>query len=274
MRIFFKDGSNVVEISKQLNKYKSDTYSLTMTTTDAFYIASDFPLNHFFIKMGETVNESPSEMIIDYWSSQGWTPVVNKNDYTEAFAMSGFVEFTPDRDSSWLRESTNGQGQSVEGLESVVVYDKYWTKITFNANLDPAIDIEWMGNLFSEDDDLFAEYPIFNDQTFLTSFETGKTNWEEQHVKAATLIIQDLKKKGIIFGSEQILERSILAPASVCKVAEIIFNAFGRDYNEQRLSAKDEYDKRMDLSKYLVDTNNDGILDPNDIKFTQGWLTR
>ena len=274
MRIFFRDGSNVVEITKQLNKYKSDTYMLSMTTSDALYIASDFPLNHFFIKMGETLNESPSEMIIDYWASQGWQPVVNKNDYTEALSMSGFVDFTPDKDVSWLRESTNSGGQSVQGLESIIVYDKYWTKITFSANLDAGIDIEWLGNLFSEDDDLFAEYPIFNDQTFLTSFETGKTNWEEQHVKAASLIIQDLKKKGIIVGAEQVLERSILAPASVCKVAEIIFNAFGRDYNEQRLSAKEEYEKRMNLSKYLVDVNNDGILEPEEIKYTQGWLTR
>jgi hypothetical protein len=108
----------------------------------------------------------------------------------------------------------------------------------------------------------------------LTSFETGKANWEEQHVKAASLIIQDLKKKGIIVGSEQVLEKSILAPASVCKVAEIIFNAFGRDYNDQRLAAKEEYEKRMDLSKYLVDTDNNGILGPEEVKYTQGWLTR
>lgn len=274
MRIFFKDGSNIVEISKQINKYKSDTYMLTMTSSDAIYIATDFPLNHLFIKMGEVVNESASEMIIDYWSSQGWLPVVNHNDYTEAFSQSGFVEFTPDRNHYWLRENTNSNGQSVDGLETITVYDKYWVRIQFTNNLDAGIDLEWIGNLFSDDSDLFAEYPIFNDQSFLTSFEAGKVNWEEQHVKAASLIIQDLNRKKIIIGPEQILDRSILLPASVCKTAEIIFNAFGNDYSQQRLIAKEEYERRIDLSRYSVDVNNNGIEDESDIMATQGWLTR
>lgn len=274
MRIFFKDGSNVQEITKQLNKYKSDVYSLTVQTSDAIYIASDFPLNHFYIKMGAVVNESASEMVIDYWSGQGWTPVVNKNDYTEAFAQSGFVEFTPDRSVSWTRENTSSNGQSVQGLESVVVYDKYWIKISFTQNLDAGIELEWLGNLFSEDDDLFAEFPIFNDQTFLTAFESGKTNWEEQHVKAGQLIIQDLKKKNVILGSEQILERSILAPASACKVAEIIFNAFGKDYQDQLSRCREEYNRRIDLSKYVVDANNNGIQDYDETIGSQGWLSR
>lgn len=274
MRIFFKDVSNVVEITKQINTYKSDTYTLTMNATDAIYIASDFPLNHFFVKMGAVLNESASEMIIDYWSNQGWLPVVNKNDYTEAFSQSGYVEFTPDRDHQWLRENTNSSGQSVEGLESVVVYDKYWTRIKFTNNLDAGVDLEWIGSKFSDDDDLFSEYPIFNDSTFLTSFEANKIDWEEQHVKAANLIIQDLKKKNVIIGPEQVLDRSIMLPASVCKTAEMIFNAFGKDYNEQRLAAKNEYDRRIDLSAYAVDENNNGILDISDIQAKQGWLSR
>jgi hypothetical protein len=274
MRIFFKDVSNVIEITKQMNKYKSETYALTVTSSDAIYIASDFPLNHFFIKMGAVVNEAASEMIIDYWTGQGWEPVVNKNDYTEAFSQSGFVEFTPDRDVSWNRENTNSNGQSIVGLESVIVYDKYWIRISFTNSLDAAIELEWLGNLFSEDDDLFAEYPIFNDQTFLTAFESGKIDWEEQHVKAASLIIQDLKRSNVIIGAEQILDRSILAPASVCKVAEIIFNAFGKDYQEQLTRARDEYLRRIDLSRYVVDTNNNGIEDLVDKTYSQGWLSR
>lgn len=274
MRVFFKDGSNIQEITKQINKYKSDTYMLTMTSSDAIYIASDFPLNHFFIKVGAVVNESPSEMIIDYWSGQGWTPVVNKNDYTEAFSQSGFVEFTPDRDVSWTCESSSYGSNSVQGLESIVVYDKYWLKISFTNNLDPSIDLEWLGNLFSQDDDLFSEFPIFNDQTFLTAFETGKTNWEEQHVKAAELIIQDLKKKNVIFGAEQILDQNVFLPSSVCKVAEIIFNAFGKDYQDQLNGARNEYMKRIDLSKYLIDKNNNGIEDAVDVVSFEGWLSR
>jgi hypothetical protein len=171
-------------------------------------------------------------------------------------------------------ESTKASGESITDLETITVYDKYWMKITVSVTLKNNIELQWIGNKFSEDEDLYSEYPIFNDTTFLTGFQTGKVNWEEQHIKAAEIIIQDMKRKNVIIGKEQILERDILRPASVAKVAEIIFNAFGNDYNEQRQHAKEEYLRRMDLSKYSVDTNNNGIVDAVDVRYSQGWLSR
>jgi hypothetical protein len=274
MRIFFKESSVLTEISKQINKYKSDTYLMSLGTNDALYIAADYPFNHLYVKMGEVVNSIQSSVEIDYWDGTNWVSAASVNDYTYAFSESGFIEFTPDRDEQWLRESTKASGESITGLESITVYDKYWMRITVSANLTNSIELEWIGNKFSEDDDLYSEFPVFNDNTFLTSFEAGKSNWEEQHVKAAELIVQDLKRKNIILGKEQILERDILMPASVAKVAEIIFNAFGKDYSEQRLAAKEEYMRRIDLSKYIVDTNNNGITDAVDVGYSQGWLSR
>jgi hypothetical protein len=274
MRVFFKEGSNVLEISKQINRYKSDTYLMSLSTSDGIYIASDYPLNHFYIKMGAVKNESPSNVIIDYWSASGWNPVVHQNDYTEAFSQSGFIEFTPDRDASWTLSNSNSNGQNITGLENITVYDKYWTRITVDADLDDNIELEFIGNIFSDDEDLFSEFPIFNDSNFLSCFESGKTDWQEQHVKAADLIIQDLKRKGIIMGPEKILDRDVLLPASVCKVAEIIFNAFGKEYEDQIKRARNEYDKRLDLSNYLVDTNNNGIMEAVDVSYKQGWLSR
>ena len=274
MRVFFKEGSSVLEITEEINRYKSDTYLLSMANSDAIYIASDFPLNHFYIKMGSVLNESAASMFIDYWSSQGWVPVVNKNDHTEALSKSGFVEFTPDIDEGWKRENTNSSGQSITGLETISVYGMYWTRVQFSANLDNNIELEYIGHKFSDDYDLFAEYPLFNDSTFLTGFESGKIDWEEQHIRAADLIIQDLKRKRIILGSEQILDRGILSPASVSKVAELIFNAFGKDYRDQRDDSRKEYDSRMDLSQYVVDTNNDAIKGVVDIETRQGWVSR
>ncbi len=274
MRIFFKDGSIVREITKEINSYKADTYLLTMLSSDAIYIASDFPMNHLYIKMGYNSNIINSVLSVSYYGSQGWSPSVNTNDYTKCFLKSGFIDFTPNKDVPWLLTNTNTNGQSVEGLESVTVYEKYWTKLTVSQNLTAAIELEYIGHKFSDDEDLFSEYPIFNDNSFLSGFEAGKTNWEEQAIKASDLIIQDLIKKNVIIGAEQILNRNVLLPASVCKVAEIIYNAFGRDYVEQRLLAKDEYSKRLDLSRYVVDQNNNGIIEPVDVQFKQGWLSR
>lgn len=274
MRVFFKESSNLIEITKQINKYKSDTYLMSMATSDAIYIGSDFPLNHFYVKMGAVVNDINSTINIHYWDGSNWISAVNVNDYTYAFSQSGFIEFTPDRDEQWLMESTNSSGQSITDLQSITVYDKYWLRVTVSTTLKNNVELQWIGNKFSDDYDLYSEFPIFNDATFLTGFESGKTTWEEQHVKAAELIIQDMKRGNIILGEGQILERDILTPASVLKVAEIIFNAFGTDYVQQRQQARDEYLRRIDLSKYGVDTNNNGIVDAVDVRYSQGWLSR
>lgn len=274
MRIFFKDGPQITEITKQINSYKSDTYLMTLTPSDAIYIATDFPMNHLFIKMGYNANVVNASLSVHYYGSQGWAASVNTNDYTNCFLKSGFVEFTPNKDVPWLLSNTNSNGQSVDGLEGVTVYEQYWTKLTVNQSLTENIELEYIGHKFSEDEDLFSEFPIFNDSSFLAGFEAGKTNWEEQAIKAADLIIQDLIKKSVIIGPEQILNRNVLLPASVCKVAEIIFNAFGRDYVEQRLLAKEEYARRLDLSRYVVDQNNNGVIEPVDVRFKQGWLSR
>jgi len=274
MRVFFKDGSTITEITKEINKYKSDTYLLTMTSGDAIYLGVDFPLNHFFVKMGDVVNEEDVEMTVSHWTGDGWAEAANLNDYTYSLSESGFVEFTPDKDDEWHRQDTNDSGSAIDDLSSITVYDKYWVKVQFSGSLDAAIELKWIGNKFSDDDDLFSEYPIFNDTTFLTGYQTGKTNWEEQQVKAADLIIQDLKRKNIILGSEQILDRNLLMPAAVSKVAELIFNAFGNDYRQQKLDAASEYAKRIDLSKFVVDTNNNAIKEHQELGITQGWLSR
>jgi len=274
MRIFIKEGSAIKEVSKTLNSYTSGTTIATITSMDAIYLAVDFPMNHFYLKMGTVLNAESSVMSVQYWNGEDWISSVHVNDYTDALSNSGMVEFTPDRDEAWMRDDTNDNGNEITDLESIKVYDKYWIKIKFSASLTAAIELLWIGILFSTDSDLFSEFPIFNDSSFMLAFKVGKTSWEEQHVKAAELIIQDLKRRNVIIGPEQILEYNLLLPASVCKTAEIIYNAFGNDYLSQRDSARAEYKQRCDLSKFILDTNNNGIIDHYEVSESQGWMSR
>lgn len=273
MRIFHKSGSVITEFTETVKKFSPDAKNITILNGESLYIAADFPFNHLYFNLGDGVNAQPVNVLIEYFSQSDWVPAAYKIDSTSGLSRSGFIEFTPDRDESWSRESTNYGGNLIADLSTITVYDMYWTKITFDADLDP-VDFNWVGNLFSNDTDLFSEFPIFADDTFLNAFYAGKLDWKEQHVKASELIIQELKRKNIIFGAEQILDRDIFMPASVSKAAEIIYNAFGRDYNDNRDNARKEYDKRMDLSKYVVDTNDNGIKEPYELKSTQGWLSR
>jgi len=265
MRIF----KNNTELTDKIERLDISTYSLTMTTTDFLHVATDFPFNHLYLKIGETKNLISSTMKVEYYGT-AWTEVVEVKDDTSALSTSGYVSFTPEKFNQW---SYVINSNDTLGLTKVL-YDKYWARISFSVNLTASIDLSFVGLKFNDDTDLFSEYPVFDDSNFMGAFKTGKTDWEEQEIKAAMIIVEDLEKKNIIVGPEQILDRKKFLGASVCKTAEIIFNAFGNDYIEQRKAAKEEYSKRLNLSQYNVDTNNDGVLDQKEIATKQGWLSR
>jgi hypothetical protein len=269
MRIFHND----IEITKEVEKLDSTSYQLTYTPGDYLYIASDFPFNHFYLAMGATKNlVSDAIMSIEYGGNNGtaWIPMVEVRDETNALANSGHITFTPNRNNGW---PSIVDSQQFVGISKVVYY-KYWLRISFDKTLTSAINISFIGNKFSDDSDLFNEFPMFDDANFLTAFKAGKTSWDEQHVRAAEVIISDLQKKGVILGAEQILDKKRFLGASICKVAEILYTAFGSDYVEQKKSAREEYGARLNLSQFDVDMNGNAIEEPAEVAATQGWLSR
>lgn len=263
MRVFH----NNTEITKEVTRLDLVNAVFAYKVGDYLYISSDLPFNHLAIKKS-VANDVAAIMNLEYYAG-GWISAVELRDETSSLFADGFVEFTPNKNNGWtmLPDSTTF------GLTKVV-YDKYWIRISFDINLKATTAISFIGNKFSDDTDLFFEYPIFNNSNFLTAFKAGKTDWEEQHVKAAELIIADLQKKNVIVGAGQILDRKAFIGASVCKVAEIIYTAFGNDYLDQKKEATAEYYKRLNLSQYSVDANNDAILEPLEQKSRQGWLSR
>lgn len=264
MRIFHDN----VEITKELIRLNGIHVDLDYVVGDFIYIASDLPFNHFYLKHAPPANNISATMKIEYYGS-GWNEVVDLKDETNAIFNDGYIEFTPNRNAGWSRASS-----SLDFGLTKVVYDKYWIRISFDATLKANCELSFLGNKFSDDIDLFHEYPVFNNADFLNAFETGKTDWEEQHVKAAEVIIADLIKKRVVIAPEQILDRRKFIGASVCKAAEIIYTAFGNDYIEQKREAAAEYLKRLDLSQYSTDLNNNAILEPVELQTRQGWLSR
>lgn len=264
MRIFYDNK----EITKAVQRLDAEINVFSYVAGKYIYIASDFPFNHTFIKMGSVKNTELATMKVEYYAT-AWSEVAELRDETNALSTSGFIEFTPNRNYGWSRE----QDSANVGV-STVVYDKYWTRISFDVSLDAGLSLSFIGNKFSDDEDLFSEYPVFNDANYMSAFKTGKTDWEEQHIKAAEIIISDLERKGVIISKEQILDKKKFTGAAVCKTAEIIFTSFGNDYIEQKKAAKEEYTKRIDLKQYNTDTNNNAILEPGEIKVKQGWLSR
>lgn len=266
MRILINGNT---EITKETYRIDSEVYQLNYDAGDSIIIASDFPFNHLFIKLGTVKNIIPANMTVSYYAQGGWTQVVDLIDETNGLEQSGYIEFTPNKNVFWKICDSD----EIAGI-STVIYEKYWTKIEFDATLTEYVDLSFVGYKFCDDSDLYSEYPIFDDNTMRTVYKSGKTDWEEQEIKASSLIVLDLQKKGIILAPEQILDRKKFIGAAVCKTAEIIYSAFGNDYVNQKKDARIEYDNRLNLSQYNVDLNNDGILNQSEKVYRQQWLTR
>lgn len=268
-RVLFSDNGVLSDLSVEMNDYAQGTKSLTITAAeDYLYIGAYYPFNSKFFKMATvaTVLSVPS---IEYWTGgNGWKSAVEVIDETGGLKKNGFITWTPNKDHGWSREDTS----KITALNSKVIYDLFWMRIKFSVNT--VIDFSWIGEIFSNDSDLGAEFSDLLRSQTLDSFKTGKTDWEEQHVVASKVIIDDLKARKIINFKEQILDRKELTRASVQKCAAIIYSSFGDDFADQRKECELEYQKRLKKDIFNIDTNESAITSPVAQTFRQGYLVR
>lgn len=273
-RIVFSDNGTLSDYSVNLNNYQSGTSALVMVAAeDYLYIGSRHPFNSVFIKMG-TANTNSASLTVNYWDGDNWRAVVDTIDETSGLTDSGHVTWTPDLDYSWSKEHTNHNGETITGLSDVVIYSQYWVRIKASADFSAGTTISYVGDLFCNDDDLEAEFPDFGLSATKTSFESGKTDWEEQRIIASRIMVQDLVDKGIIKGSENILNRRDYREASVMKTAEIIFRSFGDDFIDQKTQARDEYQSRLKKRIHRVDLNSNATEDDYEGVNETGFLSR
>lgn len=275
-RILYSNNGSLTDLTSDINDYHADSFSLNgfSASEDYLYVGNIAPFNHFYLKL-DTVNSNSLNLTIEYWSGTQWRPVVETIDETSGLSRSGYVTFVPDRDFAWIQSDTNGTGQTITGLTGVTIYDKYWIRITLSADPSATSELAWIGQKFSNDNDLGSEYPELISSNVKASFESGKVDWEEQHVRAAEIIVSDLIKARIIYSKGQILERQTFMLPSVSKVAEMIYMNFGDDYTDQALAARNEFKARIQKGIYDVDLNKDGELDPFESnRFNQGFLSR
>jgi len=274
IRFIYSDNGTLYDYSSISNYYSAfRVIPDFIASEDYFYIGQRFPFNHFYLKLTE-LNILPSVMTLEYWDGQVWRAVNELFDETNGLTQSGFVTFEPDKDHAWEKESTNYQSESVEDLETLKIYDQYWIRISFDADLTVDIELKWVGNLFSNDTDLGSLYPDLDRNEIREAFRTGKTDWEEQHYLASEFIYQDLKKKNVILYRGQILNKEVFRLASVYKTASIIFNSFGRDYTDQRNDAHKMYDDSIRGLNFEIDKNMDARVSDFEKVFKTGYMKR
>ena len=252
-RILFSDNGTITDKTKELNNYHADEIDFSVVDSEDFlYISSVFPFNHIYMDITGAASTAMS-YTISIWDGTTFKDVVDTIDETNGLTQAGFITWTPDQDEGWSPDDT----EDIAELSTVKIYQKYWIKLSFTSTND--FSLNWLGNLFSNDDDLNDMYPDLNSTQSKASFGSGKTDWKEQHIVVARDIINKLRSRGTIIDRSQILERRQLIPPAVHHLAELIFTHFGDAFRDQRDDAKKTYTNTLNEIKLVVDKSGTAI---------------
>jgi hypothetical protein len=275
-RIIWNDSGTLRDLSALLNDYRSGVAVIPfIAATDAIYIGAEMPFNHKYFDVSVS-NALASAISIEIWNGTAWVPVVDLIDETasagKSMAQSGKVSFAPDLDeANWQREQDS---KRVIGLETTRITDLYWARVKFSANLTATFALKYVGHLFSDDGALFSQYPDLDNADLLTSFQTGKTDWKEQALTAAEIIVQDLRRKNVVMRREQIMDDTLFIQASVNKTAAIIYGGLGNGFTDSRVEAQKQYDITSNIKFYEVDRSAQGRATDCDKRAGTGFLYR
>lgn len=262
-RVIFSDNGVLKDISVQMSNISTSSYVLPIVAAqDYLYIGSDLPFNHRYFEVS-VVNANSCSVSVSIWDGNTWNAAVDILDQTSAsnatLAQSGIISWAKDKDEVWGLEETT---EDVTGLTTLKIYDMYWARIAFSADVTNTMALTYIGHKFADDNDLFLYYPDLAASAAMTTYKAGKTNWNEQHVMAAEEIILKLRKDNKVMSPSQILNWQQFNLAAVHKCAEIIFRGFGDDYKDNKDLALKEYYKA--LSCLDLDKDVDGKLDKDE----------
>lgn len=273
LRCLLSRNGTITDISKDVVDYKKVTKEITFNTAQDFlYIGAYYPFNSKYFNFVVPFLTTLGSFFVKYWTgTNGWKDAVETIDETDGMTKSGFLSWNPDRDHGWSREHT----EDIDELDSLKIYDLFWTKISFSGVAgDRTCSLDYIGEIFSDDRALGYEFPDLLRTQAMTSFQSGKTDWKDQHAISAKIILDDMRSKKIINFKEQILNRRELELASVSKTAEIIYSSFGQEFQEQKLEAHKEYVSRMNKDIFNIDRSETAQVTERTLQTRQGNFYR
>lgn len=259
-RIILSDNGTLTDITEATHTYSTTgTVHSFVAAEDALYIGSRFPMSEKFFKASGGLGN----VTVKYWDGDAFSPVIDIRDLTNGLSQDGYIKIVPDRDNGWSKSDTS----DISSLSGITIYGQYWMEITVDA--DATIDLAWIGDLFCQDTDIGAEYPDLNRTTVMDAFSSGKTDWEEQRAVATQFMVEDLVGRAVIQSSNQLFEVERFRRTCVARVAEVIFSAFGNDYEDDRTKARKAYSERFNRLHVLKDENSDGLEQEKEAKRTR-----
>lgn len=261
-RIFFYDASEntFTDCTVALNEWNNNkTAAIVFDEGDYLYISSFLPFNHKYFGLSSPSDSNRTATIELLNAPAEWDEVVDTLDYTNGMQANGVIQWTPNYDKNWGMVSDSSR-EIPALVNGPTIYDSYWMRISFPVGSD--FTLNYIGQKFSSDSDLYMEYPQLQNTTILNSWKVGKTDWNDQHLLAATYIAKTLKQRNIVINDNQILDIASLRNPSVHKAAQIIFSGLGaRNYAEEIKLAAQCFEAAMTQDKFRTDTNANARLD-------------
>lgn len=282
-RVIWSDNGTLKDISEVLNNHISGTQVIPFVAAEDFlFLGADAPFNHRWVEVSVANVLTAKISEIALWDGNAWQPAVEIIDGTlnsagtVGLSASGRIAWVPDREESgWASDDTFVSArEQVTGLGAIKVYDLYWARIKMSADITLTTTIAFMGYKFANDEDLYSLWPEFNSTEAKERFKTGITTWDQVHFEAAKQVIRDLKGDQVLDFEGQILEWEVLRVPAIHKAAEIIYNAYGSDFEEERQSARNRFKEAMKVDLFNIDRNNTGGLEPKERSFRTGRLVR
>lgn len=269
IRVFQDDDGTLIDQSLKLSEGGGLALDF-VAADDFFYIGQYFPFNNFFIQAG-TGNVSGCEISIDTWNGTSWCSGVDIIDGTSiggaTFAQSGVVQFEPDHDETWIRVGDTSR-EVGSGLESKKLYGLFWARVSLSANPSAGTNITRLGYGFCTNSQLKAINPDINE--FLSSWQSGKTDWNEQIMLGSAQVVADLKQRGLVKSGAQILRFDDVSWAAAYKTLSMIFIPLGKAYEDKRRAYEKQYDLIMNAERFTFDVNNDGKTFPAEVQYSVG----
>lgn len=281
-RIIWSDNGTLKNLSLILNNHISGTQVLPIVgAQDYIYLGSDAPFNHRWLEV-VTPNTESLSLSVEYWDGKNWVTcveVINETvdtTGTKSFNKSGLITWVPDKKKSgWSADDTNdGSSNVITGLSTVTIYDLFWVRLKFTGTATLTTEVSFLGHKFSNDEDLYSLYPEFETTEAKERFKDALTTWDSLHFEAAKQIIRELKSDRVINSGNQVLEVEVFKLPAIHKVAELIFSAYGTDWEKDKQQALIEFKKAMKVDLFNVDLDQDGRLSPIESKARAGLLFR
>lgn len=268
-------ASSLVDVTESLNDFRKNETSLSLEVGGYLYIGQYMPFNSRYIDI-TTAGVANAALSVDVWNGSKWLETVDVRDRTNSFNNSGYLAWRIDRDNTgWIPDDTDDISDLAAGPR---IYRFYWIRIKTDTNLG-AVSINYLGNLFSTDDDMYSYYPALDNQVTRDQWEPTlspgtKTDWLEQGFMASEMIVRDLKTRNEIRESGQILDAEIFNTPNIHLQASIIFAGLGRGFEEDKKGAQAMYERAMNLSRKNLDKCIDGDLDGHDRHYRTEFASR